>query len=69
MTVREVADIMDGWTNLRVDKYEDVSPYGRYTPLYDSSREEWVDVPEDLADLEVTGIRVENNSIVLEVED
>ena len=69
MTVRDVTERMDGWTNVQVRKYVDIAPYGRYEPLYDSTNEGWINVPEDLEDLEVTTIRIENNTIVLETEE
>ena len=69
MTVIDVADALDGWTNLRVEKYEDVAPYGRYTPLYNSTNEGWVCLPEELYELEVTSIGVENNCIVVRCDE
>lgn len=69
MTVRDVAERLDGWTGLKVNQYVDELPYGRFDTVYDSEREGWVNVPEDLLDLEPTVIRIEHNTIVLDVED
>ena len=65
MKVFEIEEVMDGWTNLRVEVYSDETD--TYATAYDSSHEECVCVPDKIRDFEVTTLRFDHptNSFVV----
>ena len=61
MVVIDIVSKLDGWSNVRIDKYDGDD----FATVYDSSTSPFVDVPEEYNDLEVDIISIENNVIVL----
>lgn len=57
MTVQDVISKLDGWTDVKVIRTD-----------WDGNSESWDDVPDDVLENEVQVIRIEGNSLVLEVE-
>ena len=66
MIVNDIVNLMDGFTNLRVMKY--IDEFDRFMDVFSTSYSQWEDIPYDVADLEVTRISIDNNTLVLECE-
>lgn len=64
MTVADIVERLDGWTRVRIDKYDEDT--GDYKPVY--TEEAFFSLPREYEDAEVEEIALENNHIVLRIE-
>ena len=62
----DVIQLMDGWSDVRVDKYE--FDAGTYVTAWTGDAGCMSDLPDDLKNLEVEQIHIYGNTLVLEVD-
>ena len=63
MTIRDFVERMDGWSEVRIDRYSEDTGRGETVYMGDGS-----DVPEDLEDLEIQTIHIYGNMFGLDCE-
>lgn len=61
MTIENLVDVMDTWTDLRVERY---NREGKKTIVYDSVGS-CLDVPAELCDREITGLRLNGPGMII----